>query len=181
MLPLLHASADPGVAIDTGTIAVDEELTAGNTYALPSFGVRNPGNEETDYRIMVWPVADEAPAPDPAWVTFDPDRLTLRPGQNRLIEISLRLPIDAPAADYVALIGPEIVAEGGGAQVGAAAAARLTFTVKSPGAVEVWWLRLKCFFLDNLPWTVLAPVALIGALVALRSRRTGRLGTARSL
>jgi hypothetical protein len=117
-----------GVAIDVGRIDVDEQLAAGERYQLPTIGVRNPGTAPTDYRMAVQPITG-ADTPDEAWFSFSPASFSLDPDARQPVEIVLELPADAPGGDYGALISAQVVAEGEGARVGAAAAARLTFSV----------------------------------------------------
>jgi hypothetical protein len=146
----------------------------GGSYRLPALGVRNPGDEQTSYLLKVWPVRGGARAPDPQWLRFSPDRLTLRPNRITQIKVRIVLPSDASPGDYAALIGPEIVGTGGGASVGGAAAARLTFTVESSSVLESWWRRLKRFLGDHMPWTLVIPGAVLAALLVENARRRYR-------
>jgi hypothetical protein len=179
LLTAAQAAADRGVAIDIGRIAIDQPLAPGGSYRLPPLGVRNPGDERTTYRLRVWPIRGAARAPDESWVRLTPERLTLRPNQIRKVEARLVLPPDAPAGDYAALIGPEIVGEASGASVGAAAAARLTFAVEPASTLTGWWNRLKRFFLDHLPWTAVVPGLVLAVLLADRLRRRYSLAVVR--
>lgn len=167
------ATADRGVALDIGRIDVRQDLTPGGSYRLPVLGVRNPGDERTSYRMVVSPVADERrESPREEWFEFSPAELTLDPGETQAVNARITLPSGADPGDYIALVGPQIVAEAAGAQVGAAAAARLTFTVEPASLLEAWWLKVKRFFSDNTPWTWLVPSLLaFAALVALVGRR----------
>ena len=47
------AAADRGVALDLGRVEIARGLTPGGGYRLPPVGVRNPGDEETTYRMVV--------------------------------------------------------------------------------------------------------------------------------
>ena len=47
------AIASTGASIDVGSIDVKEELLPGGEYKLPTFGVRNPGTEPTNYQLVV--------------------------------------------------------------------------------------------------------------------------------
>lgn len=164
------AAASTGVSIDVGSIAVSQVLVPGEEYTLPTFGVRNPGTEATTYRVVVTYVDGQAGvAPAEAWFTFDPGDLTIGPGESRPVRTRLVIPPDAEPGEYAALIGPQIVSQGGGAQVGAAAAAKLTFRVGESSGLDAW-LRAIGRFLAQNPW-VLALGGLLLLYVAVRSLR----------
>jgi hypothetical protein len=153
--------AGKAVSIDVGQIAVREQLVPGGEYRLPTFGVRNPGTESTSYAITVSYVDGQAALrPPAAWFSFEPATLTLAVGESRPVATSLEIPTDAEPGDYEALIGPQIVSDGAGAQVGAGAAARLTFTVQPSSALDAWLRWLFRFLAEN-------PLVWIGALVVL--------------
>jgi hypothetical protein len=166
------AVAARGVAVDIGRIEMTDDLTPGGSYRLPTLGVRNPGDEPARYRLGATAVVDPERRDVPeAWFEFKPHKLTLKPGETQPVRMRLVVPTDAEPGNYVALVGAELVGEGDGAQVGAAAAARTTFTVESATALESWWLRLETFLGDHTPWTWLMPGTLGFALVALQARR----------
>ena len=74
-------------------------------------------------------------------------------------------------SDYTALIGPQIVADGTGAQVGAGAAARLSFTVQPSSALDAFFRQLFRFLSEN-PWVWIGAllVLALGVLWFLRRR-----------
>jgi hypothetical protein len=168
------ALASRGVSIDVGRIDVSDALAPGGEYRLPAFGVRNPGTEPTTYRVVVTYVdGQDAGQPAQAWFSFEPAQFTLSPGESQPVQARLTLPADAEPGSYAALLGPEIVSEGGGAQVGAAAAAHLTFQV-APSSWLDGFLRQLGRFIAGHPW-VLALVALglvLVVLLVLRGRFT---------
>src|SRR5215212_4124015 len=126
------AAADRGVALDLGRLDVAQTLTPGGGYRLPPVGVRNPGDEVTSYRIVVSRVQGQQGEPIPEdWLRFQPAELTLKPGKTRKVQARLSLPTGADPGDYEGLLAAQIVTKGKGAQVGAAAAARVTFSVES--------------------------------------------------
>jgi hypothetical protein len=164
------AVASSGVSIDVGRISVTEALAPGGEYQLPTFGVRNPGTDATSYSIVVSYVdGQEAIQPPGDWFSFSPASLTLDGGASRPVSTSLTVPPDAAAGEYAALIGPQIATEGGGAQVGAGAAARLTFTVSPCDGLECWLRWIGRWIGENV-WVLLLPVALT-ALIAVRLLR----------
>jgi hypothetical protein len=166
------ARADRGVSIDLGRIEIEQPLAPGGSYRLPTIGVRNPGDERTRYRLNVAAVDVEgAKAPPVAWFRFSPAELELGPGGERAVSARLFIPTDAAPADYVALIGPEIVAGTEGASVGAAAAARIRFTVEPSSTLAAWWLWVKTWMTDHAPWSFLMPGLLGLALLLAWMRR----------
>jgi hypothetical protein len=172
LLSASTASADRGVALDLGKVEIAQALTPGGSYHLPPVGIRNPGDEVTSYRMVVSSIAGQDGAPLPAdWIAFSPRTLTLRPGQTKSVETRLSLPTGADAHDYEGLLAAQIVTDGPGAQVGAAAATKLTFEVDSATLLGAWWHRLSTWFSDNGPWTWIVPALLASLLVAGQFRR----------
>ena len=171
LLPALTgtATASRGVAIDLGRIEIQQRLTPGGAYRLPVMGVRNPGTERTRYELHASALKLEGrDAPPEEWFHFSPARLTLRPGETRRVRIRIELPTGASPGDYAALVGPQILTKGPGAQVGAAAASRVTFTVEPATWLQARWLKLKAFLADSTPWWWLVPTV---ALLAMLGRR----------
>lgn len=165
------ARASRGVAIDLGRIEIQQKLTPGGSYRLPTMGVRNPGTEWTSYELKASPLQVEGrEAPPPEWFHFSPSRLTLKPKETRPVRIRIELPTGADPGDYVALVGPQIVTKGSGAQVGAAAASRVTFTVEPATWLQAEWLQIKTFFSDHAPWSYVLPLVLLLAFLAYRIR-----------
>ena len=167
------AAASRGVAVDVGRIDVEQKLTPGGSYSLPMIGVRNPGTERSSYVLAASAVEDpERKAPPAEWFEFEPSEVTLGAGETERVRVRLTLPRDAEPGDYITLVGAQLVNEGGGAQVGAAAAARTTFTVEPASLLQAWWLWLKRIFGDLMPWSAVVPAVLAGgALLWLGARR----------
>ena len=173
------AAASMGVSIDVGSIDVSEDLAPGGEYRLPAFGVRNPGTEPTTYKLVVSYIdGQEAGRPDEAWFTFEPAELTLQPGESRPVQARLTLPVDSAPGAYAALIGPQIVAQGGGAQVGAAAAARLSFEVAPSSGWEAF-LRWLSRLIGEQPGLLVVPGAALLLLVMWVLRRRFSISIAR--
>ncbi len=173
------AAASMAVSIDVGRIDVTDELALGDEYRLPTFGVRNPGTEPTTYRLTVGGIDGQAAmVPDATWFTFEPAELTLEPGESRPVQAVITLSPDSEPGPYAALIGPQIVAEGTGAQVGAAAAARLSFTV-APSSWLEGVLRAILRIVGEQPWLLAIPAVLVLALAAWLLRRRFSISIAR--
>jgi hypothetical protein len=166
------AFADRGVALDLGRLDVAQTLTPGGGYSLPPIGVRNPGDEVTSYKIVVSHVQGQAGKPVPAaWFRFEPNGVTLKPGETKKVQARLSLPSGANPGDYEALVAAQIVTKGKGAQVGAAAAAKVTFSVESSTWLGAQWYRVRTFFSGHEPWTWLLPALLATALLGWQLRR----------
>jgi hypothetical protein len=166
------ALADRGVALDLGRLDVAQKLTPGGGYRLPPLGVRNPGDEVTSYKIVVSHVEGQAGKPIPeAWVHVKPSELTLKPGRTEKVQARLDLPTGADPGDYEGLLAAQIVTKGKGAQVGAAAAAKLTFSVEASTWLGAQWYRVRTFLSGHEPWTWLIPALLATALLGWQMRR----------
>jgi hypothetical protein len=153
LLPVALA-ADVGVALDVGRIDVEQRLAKGASYQLPTIGVRNPGTETSTYEMSAGYVERQSQRRPPLdWFTFTPDRFTLEPGATIPIRVALEIPTDAGPDDYYALLRAQVVTEGEGAQVGAAAAAQLTFTVEPSTILEAWLLRGRLALQERSPWS----------------------------
>lgn len=173
------AAASTGASIDVGAIAVTQALLPGDEVWLPAFGIRNPGTQPSAYLLVVSYEADQTSLQPPAaWFAFDPASATLDGGESRAVRTRLSIPPGAEPGRYAALIGPRIAGDGGGAQVGAGAAARLTFTVEPSGLIDAWLRRLAGFMTDHAPlsWLVSASVVLAVATSVLRRRYTFAIG-----
>ncbi len=86
------------------------------------------------------------------------------------MQTRLSLPTGADPGDYEGLLAAQIVTEGEGAQVGAAAAAKVTFSVESETLLGAWWYRIRSFVSDHQPWTWLIPALLTLSLLAVQVR-----------
>ena len=110
------------------------------------------------------------PIPE-GWFSFEPRELTLQPGKTEKVQARLSLPTGADPGDYEGLVAAQIVTKGKGAQVGAAAAAKVTFEVESKTLLGAYWFEVKSWFSDNAPWTWIVPALLAAMLLAWQTRR----------
>jgi hypothetical protein len=142
-LSAMAALAGQGVALDQGRITVETALVAGQRYQLGKLTVRNPGTERTRYQLRVTAISTQHHTPDPTWFSFSAPQVILAPGKRHAVNVTLRLPAEAPAGRYEALVGAQVASGAGGMALAAAAAARLTFTVAAaptPPLLQAWWL-----------------------------------------
>lgn len=153
-----------GVALDIGRIEISQKLTPGGGYNLPTFHVRNPGTETTTYIVSVSYIRGQHGKPPPgSWFQFHPSTLTLKPGESRAVRSRISLPTGADPASYAGLISVAVGSAGTGAQVGAAAAVRISFTVEPATFLGAVWERVKTILSDTAPWSWLIPALLAAA------------------
>ena len=168
--------ADRGVGVNLGRIAIEDKLSPGGGYNLPTLGVINTGGEPGNYEVVISYVQDQKEMRPPAsWFDFQPQRFFLEAGQTQSVRIRLTLPTGADPGDYFAFIEAHPIAESAGVTVGVAAATRLSFTVKPANWLEAQRVRLNRFIDENEPWSYVVPGAILAALVLLFTRRFFRI------
>jgi hypothetical protein len=126
--------AQAGVGIDPGEINGLPPIEA-DTPTTVAVTVRNPGTEAAAYQMLAQPLNGEPElAIDPAWFSFEPATFDLDGGTAQEIQVTFTVPDGIDAGDYLALVTAQLVLgepESSGAQVGAAVATKLYFTVPS--------------------------------------------------
>jgi hypothetical protein len=126
------AFAQAGVGIDPGEISGLPPIEA-DTPVSVAVVVRNPGTAPASYQMLAQPLSGEAELPaDPEWFGFEPATFDLDGGAAQEVQVSFRVPEGTDAGDYLALVTAQLVLgepETSGAQVGAAVATKLYFTV----------------------------------------------------
>ena len=153
-------AAAQGVALDTGRITVETPLTAGKSYPIARLNVLNPGTVRTKYDIVATPIQTAAHTPAPSWFSFSPKQVSVQPGRQQAVSLSVRIPKNAPAGRYEILVGAQIAPARGGMAIAAGAAARVTFTVTSQAAaadaivsaLPAWWPVPAAAFLVAGAW-----------------------------
>ena len=156
-VPASHA--DRGVGINVARIEVTERLAQGGDYDLSNLAVSNTGDESADYEMTIHAVSGQTQhKPDPAWFDFTPQRFSLEPGETQNVSMRLEVPTGADTGDYFAQVHAEIVTEGTGNSVGIAAAAQLSFTVKSSSWFAAQRLRINRYLRDAEPWSYVGAV-----------------------
>jgi hypothetical protein len=167
------AYADLGVGISHAAIAIEETLSQGGRYSVPSVTVTNTGTEPSRYEVTVTSIQDQRELiPDPNWFHFDPQSFDLEPGQSRTVTIALHVGDGAEPGDYFALIEAHPIQAESGVTVGVAAATKLTFEVEPSSFLELWRLRIAHFFEDTGPYSIVIPPIIAGLiLLTILSRR----------
>ena len=146
------AFAKVGVGVGLGKIQIDEALSPGGIYNLPSLPVLNTGDEDLDYEIEVTYLSEqEEMQPVGEWFNFSPQRFPLTAGSSQTVEIVLTLPVDARPGDYFAFLEAHPVAKGEGVTIGVAAATKLNFTIKPKGVLGAAVERLRSLIEANRP------------------------------
>jgi len=170
------AQADQGVSIDLGSISIDEKLSPGGRYRLPTLTVRNIGDQEGDYEVVVAYLngAGGSNAPE-GWFDFEPKQFHLIPQEARLVQVHIELPSGVDPGRYNALIEARVEPEGEGVRLSAAAASRVSFEVKPSSLLEAWVLQLSRSLEDRSPWSYLVIGVLTLLSVVYLSRRFLRL------
>jgi hypothetical protein len=161
--------ASVGVGIGTSQINVSEKLRAGGIYTLPSVTVYNTGTESTEYSMALTLNETQSQLkPVPAWFSFSPSKFLLSPGQAQTVVPSIHLPVRMPPGDYFGYLEahPQETAQQGTAQVGVAAAARLSFSVEASSLFWAILYRLSSLYQRAEPWSLVSVIA-IAVIVAL--------------
>jgi hypothetical protein len=127
--------AQAGVGIDPGEITGLPPIET-DTPTTIAVTVRNPGTESAAYQMLAQPLNGEPELPiDPVWFGFEPATFDLDGGEAQEIQVTFTVPDDTDAGAYLALVTAQLVLgepETSGAQVGAAVATKLYFTVTPP-------------------------------------------------
>ncbi|MBO0814141.1 MAG: hypothetical protein J2P30_03180 [Actinobacteria bacterium] len=160
------AQASIGVGIQPGPVRLSGVAHPGQTVALPSVAVVNPGTQRESIRVVVQrnPRAGGRPVP-PSWVRPGVPSVQLAPRHAIRIPLELVVPDGAkPGAylsDIVAIASGQPSAEG--ANLGAGAATLLEFRVAPDPAPGFWW----SVFTQTL-WALLILILLAAVVFAVR-------------
>jgi len=166
------ALAKVGVGINLGKIKVNKPLYAGGIYKLANMSVINTGTESGKYKLSIsYLEGQKKLKPAEEWFKFTPEKFFLKPGQAKQVEIEMHLPINADAGRYFAFVEGRPTANKKGMSVGIAAAAKLTFTVKSSSLFWSIINRTKSIVTNLSPYSYLFMGLLALLLLAAIVRR----------
>jgi len=161
------ALAKIGVGVGLGKIQIDEKLSPGGIYKLPTLPVLNTGDEAGEYKVEVTYLSDQPELrPDPSWFSFTPQSFTLDASGSQLVNVSLSLPVDMRPGNYFAFLEAHPVARGEGVTIGVAAATKLNFTVKPAGVLGAAFERMRSLLEKNAPASYIV-LGVVGAAIAL--------------
>jgi hypothetical protein len=150
------AIAAKGHPLDVARIRIIDGLSPGQSYRLPSFGVRNHRGIRTAYRLVASADAMQPERrPSRRWLRFVPPAVVIDAGRSRAVGVRLELPDDAEPGVYTVLVG---------VRPGGSEGARLAFRIE-PAERERAWLRQPA----NLAmWVVSAFVGAVLVVVVVR-------------
>lgn len=161
------ASAKIGVGVGLGKIQIDEKLSPGGIYKLPSLPVLNTGDEEGDYEVEVTYLSEQPELrPETSWFTFNPKSFPLSAGQSQLVEVTLTLPVGTRPGDYFAFLEAHPTAKKEGVTIGVAAATKLNFTVKPSGVLGAAIERIRSLLETTRPGSYIA-LGAIGLIILI--------------
>lgn len=173
------AVAKIGVGVGLGKIQIDEKLSPGGIYKLPSLPVLNTGDEAGDYEVEVSYLSEQPEfRPENTWFTFTPKSFHLEAGKSQLVEVSLTLPVNARAGNYFAFLEAHPTAKKEGVTIGVAAATKLNFTIKPSGVLGAAIERVRTFLEQTRPtsYYVLGAAGVIILLALARRYLVIRVG-----
>ena len=162
------AFAKIGVGVGLGKIQIDEALSPGGIYNLPSLPVLNTGDEDGDYEVEVTYLSEqEEMQPAGEWFAFSPQSFPLTAGSSQTVDIVLTLPVDARPGNYFAFLEAHPVAKGEGVTIGVAAATKLNFTIEPKGVLGAAIERVRSLIEANRPMAY--SIAVIAGVVVVIS------------
>lgn len=171
VLMMQPCSANVGVGVGTGKIAVEEPLMPGGTYKINPIVVLNTGDEASDYSVDVTYLHEQPELRTPeAWVGFNPKTFHRNPQETQTVAVTLTLPLDAEPGDYFCFLEAHPVTEGEGFRIGVAAATKLYFSVKPANIVSALAHKVSSFMSETAPvsYIIIIAVLALAALVVLR-------------
>lgn len=144
--------AKVGVGVGLGKVNIDEALSPGGIYKLPTLPVLNTGDEDGEYEVEITYLSEQNELrPEGDWFSFSPQSFSLSAGDSQQVDMSLTLPVDTRPGDYFAFIEAHPVASGEGVTIGVAAATKLNFTVKPSGVLGAAVERVRSLIEANAP------------------------------
>jgi hypothetical protein len=176
-LPRDPAFADDGVSVNLGAVTIDDALSPGGRYRLPTLTVTNIGDTPNQYEVVIVGAEDSgARNAPPGWFEVSPASFHLAQHAEQQVQLRIALPANAKPDRYMALIEAHSVPGGGGIHISAAAASRITFHVKSSTTIGAYALRMRRWFGDHSPWSYTVPALILAVCVLAVARRNLRVG-----
>ena len=166
------AVAKLGVGVGLGKVDIDEELSPGGIYKLPTLPVLNTGDEDAEYEVKVTFREDQEEfRPDVDWFTFSPQSFPLKAGESRQVEVSITLPLNVRPGEYFSFLEASPKVSGEGVSVGVAAATKLNFMVKPANILQAIIERIRRLFENNAPASYIIAGVIVAAGVVTIGRR----------
>lgn len=168
------ALAKIGVGVGSGKIQIGDKLKPGEIYRLPSLNVLNTGDEDSDYEVSI-SYHNDMPQlrPKQDWFIFSPREFYLKPGEVKVVEITLNLPLKMEPGDYFSYIEahPAKKTESGKTSIGVAAATKLYFTVIPASFLQGIYYKIVSFWKIYSPWTNRIAFSLVLIIAAFVFKR----------
>jgi hypothetical protein len=100
---------------------------------------------------------------------LSPDVFKLEPGESKVVEVKLNLPLRTEPGSYFAYLegSPVINRDDGKSSVGIAAAAKLYFEIVPSNILEAIYFKVISFFQVYAPWPQRASIAIGAVALAL--------------
>ncbi len=160
-------TAKVGVGVGLGKVQLDETLSPGGVYNLPTLPVLNTGDEDGDYEVEVTFLSEQQELkPEATWFSFAPQSFPLSAGDSQPVEVRLTLPVDTRPGDYFAFLEAHPVQKAEGTTIGVAAATKLNFTVKPSGVLGAAIERIRSLIETNAPTSYYA-LGLVGGIILI--------------
>ncbi|MBT4350012.1 hypothetical protein HOD19_04555 [bacterium] len=158
-----------GVGVGTGKIIVDGELHAGTIYQVDPVTVLNTGDEPSDYELAITYHSDQQEMwPDGEWFSFSPSTFHLKPGEVKVVDINLNIPIKAVPGNYFAFVEahPVVLANTtGGARINVAAATKFYFSIAPDNIFQGMYYRILSLFHNSAPWGYIILAVIVMAIL----------------
>lgn len=168
-------TATVGVGVGTGKITIEQALKGGGIYNIPSLIVFNTGDETSDYGVsLMYENGQPELRPELDWFSFEPAQTNLEPTKGEEIKIKLTLPIRTEPGKYFAYLTAKPIStttsNGGGAVIGVAAAAKLSFTVEPANWFQGMFFRMMNLIRIYKTWiyVFLGIVVTVVVILAIR-------------
>ena len=153
----LPTFASVGTGVGASALVLADSAHAGGSYSLGSFYLVNTGTEASRYAVHVERFGRGTTRDVPAsWIALARTDIGLDPGKSASVPVTLTVPADAAAGDYMTdLVAGTVTPSsgGGGTSLGAAAATEVRFSVTAGGGLIPW------------PWPTWVYLPLVGGLV----------------
>jgi hypothetical protein len=170
------ATADQGVSVSVGRIDVTQRLSPGGRYHLPAIAVTNVGDVAQRYDVVV-NYLDETgrTRPPSSWFRISPSSIDLASHESKVVQLDIDLPTGARPGSYLAMIEAHPAQTAEGTLISAAAATRVSFSVKPANRFEAWRLRVDRTIDDYAPWSYALPALSLAILTLFMLRRSLRV------
>ena len=151
----------------SGNIIVDEALSPGRTYHLPSITITNTGDQPGDYvMVLSYRLSRTQRSIPTQWISFEPQRFLLSPQESQDVAVILSVPEEGfRPGEYSAFIESHQVSRVTGEIVGTAIATRLGFTLPASGWVSASTEEVRRFAENNSDWGYIIVALLLGPIL----------------